>query len=342
MRKLLNTLYITDETAYLSLDGETIICKSDDKEKFRIPFANIESIFCFSFLGCSPALMGKCAKENVGLNFLTPYGRFLARVTGEVKGNVFLRKKQISLFDSNEVCLIRNCIAAKCANAAFLLKRSMRDYPELDKDMTLTECVNRQKIAATRVYEENDKDVLRGIEGDAAKAYFDVYPKLILQQCQDFAMTGRTKRPPLDRVNAMLSFLYTIYTCDFAAALEGVGLDPYIGFFHTLRPGRCSLACDLVEEARCIIERTVLSLINLRQIRAEDFTVEVSGAVLLNDEGRKKVLTKWQEKKRTNLYHPYLKQKIPYGLLPFIQASLLAKYVRGEIGEYPPFLCQIP
>ncbi len=340
MRKLLNTLYITDADTYLSLDGENLVCLKDGTETFRIPFTNIESIFCFSFLGCSPALMGKCAKENVALSFLTPYGRFLARVTGEVKGNVFLRKQQLEKFGEPEekLRLIRNTIAAKLSNTRALVKRTMRDYPETDADGKLSGYSERLKENIERLYAESDEEVLRGIEGNSAKGYFEIFDRLILKQKEDFKIYSRLKRPPLDRVNAVLSFLYTLYTLDFASALESVGLDAYIGFFHTLRPGRASLACDMVEETRAVVERLTLTMINLKVLQAEDFDVQEAGAVLLNDKGRKKVLIQWQEKKSAEFRHPVLKEKIKWGLLPFVQASLMAKYVRGEIDEYPPFL----
>lgn len=340
MRKLLNTLYITDETVFMTLDGENIVCKREGKDVFRLPFANIESIFCFSYLGCSPALMGKCAAENVALNFLSPSGRFLARVTGPVKGNVFLRKQQILKFDDNEVSLnlIRNGIAAKIHNSRFVLKRTLHDYPETDDDGTLSSCVQQLGEAIDEVYVANDSDILRGIEGNSAKVYFHVFDKLIRAQKEQFRFFERTKRPPLDRINAVLSFLYTIATCDIASALEGVGLDPYIGFFHTLRPGRCSLACDLAEEQRAVIDRLVLTMINLRIINGDDFEEQESGAVFLTADGRKKVLKEWQEKKKTEIIHPVLKEKIKLGLLPFVQANLLAKFVREELDEYPPFI----
>lgn len=339
MKKLLNTLYVTDPTAYLSLDGENLVCKKSDGT-FRLPFANIESIFCFSYAGCSPAVMGKCADENVALSFFTPGGRFLARVTCAVKGNVFLRKQQLDVFgdEARRLALIRNTVAAKLTNTRSVLRRTLRDYPDIPSAAALAACADKIAAAASRMYETSAEDEIRGMEGSAAKAYFDVFDGMILQQKDEFTVYGRTKRPPLDRVNAMLSFLYAIYTLDFASALEAAGLDPYIGFYHTLRPGRASLACDLVEEARAVVERLVLTMINLRIIRPDDFTVQATSAVLLNDGGRKKVLTRWQERKREEFRHPVLRQKIPVGLLPFVQANLLAKFVRGEMTEYPPFL----
>jgi len=339
MRKLLNTLYITNEQAYLTLDGENIVCRVNDGDNFRIPFGNIESIFCFSYLGCSPAFMGKCADTGVALNFFSPHGRFLARVIGASKGNVLLRNHQIEKFEVNKITLVQNTIAAKLNNCRTILKKALHDHPDIDAENKISAFLEYLSNAINQVYSVEDIDTIRGIEGFCAKGYFDCFNYLILQP-DDFLMQERTKRPPLDRTNALLSFLYSIYTCDCASALEGAGLDSYIGFYHALRPGRCSLACDIVEEIRCLVERAVLTLINLKIVSKKDFDIEVSGATFLNSEGRKKVLAFWQERKRTQLTHPYLKEKIPFGLLPYVQANLLAKFERGDLDEYPSFILQ--
>lgn len=340
MRKLLNTLYITKENGYLSLDGENLVLTIDGKEAIRLPFTNIESVVCMNYLGCSPALMGKCAKENVSLCFVSPGGRFLARVTGEVKGNVFLRCNQIKLTGSPEkqAEIVRNIITAKIKNTKNLILRSRRDNKEIDSDERITHTLEILDNNIAKLQEESDMDVLRGIEGQSAKAYFDIFNRLITKQKEDFIMIDRTKRPPLDRVNAVLSFLYTVCTNDIASALECVGLDPYIGVFHTLRPGRVSLACDIMEEFRAMIERLVISLINLKTLQKDDFEVQISGAVLLNNDGRKKVITAWQNKKKEIILHPYLKEKVAIGLFPYVQANLMAKYIRGEISEYPALI----
>lgn len=338
MSKLLNTLYITDENAYLSLEGETVVCRSEERGELKLPFANVESIVCFSYLGCSPALMGKCADNGIPLAFFTPHGRFLARVSGKSQGNVYTRVMQCDCFRDNQLKLIQNTVATKLSNTRFLVERSLRDHPELDSEGQINAFSQSLKEYAAEVYRECDPEVIRGIEGACAKRYFDIFDSLLLNKSRVFRINGRSKHPPLDAVNALLSFLYSMMTNDIASALEGVGLDSYIGFFHTLRPGRVSLACDLVEEMRCICERLAITLINLHMLDENDFEAEVTGAVYLNDDGRKKVLKAWQEKKRSTLVHPYLKEKIPYGLLPFVQANLLAKKVRGEIAEYPPYL----
>ena len=338
MRRLLNSLYILDETAYLTLDGENIVCRMEDKEKFRMPTANIEDIYCFSYLGCSPALLGKCMAMGININYFSPNGEFLARVSGKTRGNILLRKAQFEQFAAPDPKLMQNTAAAKLSNTRYLIKRSARDNPDLDKDNALSDCIKYLESGIDHVYSEKDRDVIMGIEGTCAKEYFGIYNRLILHQKEDFYLSGRTKRPPLDPVNAVLSFLYTVMTSMYASALEGVGLDSCYGFYHALRPGRSSLACDLVEESRCIIERLVLTMINLRKINIKDFEEQESGAVFLTKDGKKKVLTAWQEKKRTDIVHPYLNEKIPLGLLPYVQSSLLAKYIRGEIEEYPCFL----
>lgn len=338
MKKLLNTLYVTEEDAYLSLDGENIVVKMSDERVFRLPFVTIDSIYCFSYLGCSPALIGKCCQEGVAISFISPNGRFLGRVIGASRGNVILRKAQVERFAETDILLVHNTVATKLANTRAVIKRSLKDYPRLDEDGSLTGCLSKLESAISAVYNMTDKMAVLGLEGNCAKAYFDVFDRLILKQKDDFYMTFRTKRPPLDRANAVLSFLYSMYTRDYASALESVGLDSYIGFYHELRPGRSSLACDLVEETRCIVERFVLTMINLRQINADDFETQVSGAVFLTKDGMKKVLALWQDKKRSVIIHPYLKQKVQFGLIPYIQSQLLAKYIRGEINEYPTFM----
>lgn len=338
MRKLLNTIYVTNEQAYLTLDGENLVCKIDGTEKLRIPFENIENIVCFNYIGCSPALMGKCVGKTIPINFISPQGRFLAKVCGETKGNVFLRVAQIDRFRENGRELAQNVMAAKFSNTRQLIRRTLHDHEELRGDPELGRAVEVLTDAIDKVFDAQDINEIVGIEGYCAKVYFSVFDKLITNRKVPFSFEFRTKRPPLDPVNALLSFVYTLATSEYAAALETVGLDSYIGFCHTLRSGRSSLACDLVEEARCIVERFVITLLNLQIIGEGDFERQISGAVWLNDEGRKKVLSRWQEKKRLDMVHPYLKQKIPLGLLPYVQSNLLAKYVRGDIEDYPPFL----
>ncbi len=338
MRKLLNTIYITNEDAYLTLDGENLICKVENEVRLRIPFDNIENIVCFNYLGCSPALMGKCVSKTIPISFISPQGKFLAKVCGETKGNVFLRVAQIDRFRNDGLTLAQNTIAAKLVNTRQLIKRTLHDNPQLREDGEIISAMTALSEGVQQLYNTQNIEQLIGIEGNCARSYFSIFGKLITNKRVSLSFEYRSKRPPLDPVNAVLSFVYTLFTNEFAAALEAVGLDSYIGYCHTLRSGRVSLACDLIEECRCLAERFVLTLINLQIFGKDDFDRQVSGAVWLNDDGRKKVLTKWQEKKRSDYLHPYLKQKIPFGLIPYVQSNLLAKYVRGDIEEYPCFL----
>lgn len=338
MRKLLNTIYITNEQAYLSIDGENLVCKIDGTTKLRIPFDNVENIVCFNYMGCSPALMGKCVEKTIPINFVSPQGKFLAKICGETKGNVFLRVSQIEKFQHNAVELTANTMAAKFSNTRQLLKRTLHDNVTLRQDREITDTLETLMSGIEKVSKAENVEEIIGIEGNCAQKYFSVFNKLITVENSPFKFSTRTKRPPLDPVNAMLSLVYTLMTAECAAALETVGLDSYIGFCHKLKSGRNSLACDLVEEFRCIVERFVLSTINLKIVSEKDFDKQISGAVWLNDAGRKKVLARWQEKKRSDIVHPYLKQKIPLGLLPYVQSNLMAKYVRGEIESYLPYL----
>ena len=338
MRKLLNTIYITNENMYLTLDGENLVCKLDGEIKLRIPFDNIENIVCFNYMGCSPALMGKCVNKLIPINFVSPQGKFLAKVCGETKGNVFLRVRQIDKFRENALLLTQNTMAAKFSNTRQVIKRTLHDNSHLREDRQINEVLNVLSEGIEKVFSVGSVEEIIGIEGNCAQNYFSIFNKLITNTKVQFTFELRTKRPPLDPVNALLSFVYTLSASEYASALETVGLDSYIGFCHALRSGRTSLAYDLVEEARCLAERFVLSILNLQIIGDRDFERHISGAVWLNDEGRKKVLTRWQERKRSDMQHPYLKQKIPIGLFPYFQSNLLAKYVRGDIEEYPPFL----
>lgn len=338
MRKLLNTIYITNEQTYLCLDGENLVCKVDDEVKFRIPFDNVENIVCFSYLGCSPAVMGKCVSKQIPINFMSPSGRFLAKVCGETKGNVFLRVAQLDKFRESSLILTQNTLAAKFSNSIRVIKRTLHDNPALRDDKDIAQAVDALSDGCELIYQTQNIESALGIEGNCAKAYFSVFGKLITNPKSGFTFEYRSKRPPLDEVNAVLSFVYTLLTNETASALETVGLDSYIGYCHALRSGRSSLACDMVEELRCLAERFVLTLINLQIITDKDFEQQISGAVWLNEQGRKKVLTHWQEKKRTDFAHPYLKQKIPFGLISYVQSNLFAKYVRGELEEYPCFI----
>ncbi|MDO4565558.1 MAG: type I-C CRISPR-associated endonuclease Cas1c [Clostridia bacterium] len=341
MRKLLNTLFVTSENAYLTLDGENVVVKNANVEIARFPLHNFEGIISFSYAGASPSLMGALAKHGINLCFCTPNGRFLARTTANSNGNVLLRRKQYRIADdeaqSREIA--RNMIFAKVHNCRWSVDRTARDHAiRVDVDKILAA---GQKLSGMlpMIKYASSLDSLRGMEGEAATVYFGVFNEMILSNKDAFFYKGRSRRPPLDKLNALLSFAYAMLARDCSSALESVGLDPYVGFLHTDRPGRVSLALDLMEEFRpCMADRFVLTLINNRIIKAQDFSDEAGGAVNLADEGRKRFLTEWQERKRDVITHPYLKEKIPWGLAPHMQALLLARYIRGDIDGYPPFL----
>lgn len=341
MQKLLNTLFITSENAYLSLDGETVCVEIQGKKAGQFPLHTFESIVCFSYYGATPALMGACAERGIHLSFFYPAGKFLCRVTGESRGNVLLRKQQYRISDNeHDSCLIaRNAILGKVFNCRWSIDRTLRDHELRVDTEKCKQAIGFLTNAMDKIRGEENLDKLRGLEGEAATVYFGVFDDLILNQKQDFYFRGRSKRPPQDFMNAMLSFGYTLLANDCAGALEGVGLDAYVGFMHRDRPGRKSLALDLMEELRpIVVDRFVLTLVNNRQMRREHFILSESGAERFTDEGRKKFLSAWQERKREQLTHPYLKEKIYWGLVPHIQALLLARHIRGDVDGYPPFL----
>jgi len=341
MRKLLNTLYVTSSDSYLSLDGENIVILKNDIEAARIPLHNLESIVTFGYTGASPALMGACSRKNIALSFMTQSGRFLARIVGEYRGNVTLRKAQYRISDNEiqSMLIARNIIIGKVFNTRWVIERATRDY-SLRLDVDKLKRVSRfMADTLQRIRTCNNLEQLRGFEGETASQYFSVFDDLILQNKEHFFFKVRSKRPPLDNVNAMLSFTYTLLANDVASALETVGLDPYVGFLHRDRPGRISLALDLMEELRTVYaDRFVLSLINRRIVDANGFTKKENGTVVMNENTRKNLLTAWQEKKRERITHPFLEEKIEWGLVPYAQAMLLARFIRGDLDEYPPFL----
>lgn len=338
MRKLLNTLYVTTPESYLSKDGMNVVISLNQQEVFRIPIINIEAIVTFGYMGASPGLMKLCTDNGVSLTFLSPNGRFVSRVQGQTKGNVLLRKAQYRLADDQTWSLhfAQLMVAGKIQNYRNVLRRYLRDYGENSEVLAAVNALDIQKRDALRA---KDRAELMGIEGMAANQYFAVFPHLILQQKDEFPFNVRNRRPPKDAVNAMLSLAYTLLANDTAAALETVGLDPYVGFFHTLRPGRTSLALDVMEELRAYLgDRFVLSLINRKQVAADDFLYQGEKGVVLTDKGRRTFLTAWQNRKKEEIIHPYLNEKMPVGLLPYVQAMLLARYVRNDIDDYPVFL----
>lgn len=338
MKKLLNTLYVTTPESYLSKDGLNVVISVNQKEIFRIPIVNIEGIVTFGYMGASPGLMKLCAEYNVSLCFLSPHGKFIGRFQGPIKGNVLLRTKQWD-FTKNEKFALevsKLFIAGKIQNYRNILARFLRDNGNNEK---VKEVVGQLKYCKQKALASADLDSLRGVEGDAANRYFEVFSQLILHQKDDFIFTGRNRRPPKDAVNALLSFVYTLIASDMASALETVGLDPYIGFLHTLRPGRASLALDMMEELRAYLgDRLILSLINRKQLTIRDFIRQGEDGVVMTDNGRKIILTAWQSRKKETIIHPYLGEKIPIGLLPYAQAMLFARFIRGDLDNYPVFL----
>ena len=338
MRKLLNTLYVTTPEAYLSKDGLNAVVSVDKEELLRIPIMNVESIVTFGYMGASPGLMKLCMDNNVAISFMTPQGRFICRVQGSTRGNVLLRKKQYSLSEDENVALhlAKLFILGKVFNTRSILQRYIRDN---GADEEVEHVVKQLEWRKKRIMQAENMEILRGEEGNAANNYFEVFSHLILHQKEDFPFSGRNRRPPKDEVNAMLSFVYTLIANDVAAALESVGLDPYVGFMHTIRPGRTSLALDMMEELRAYLgDRLVLSMINRKQVTKKDFIRQGDDSFVMTDECRKELLTTWQKRKKEIIEHPYLKEKIPIGLLPYVQSMLLARFLREDLDDYPVFL----
>ena len=341
MRHLLNTLFITSEDIYLSLDGENVVANRDGQAVARYPLHTLSGILSFSYSGASPALMGACAQREIGLTFCTPRGKFLARVSGESSGNVLLRRMQYRMADDPaQSCLIaRNMIFGKVYNTRWSMERTQRDHGLRIDGAALSGASRVLKDLLPLINAETSLDSLRGLEGAGASAYFQVLDHMILNDKETFSFQGRTRRPPLDPFNALLSFSYSLLANDCASALESVGLDSYVGFLHRDRPGRTSLALDLMEELRpCLADRFVLTLVNNRVVNAGSFQYREGGAVLMRDDARRIFLRAWQERKRKTITHPYLGEKLPWGLVPYIQALLLARYIRGDLDAYPPFL----
>lgn len=342
MRRQLNTLYVTTDGAWLRKDGANILVEVDRQERARFPVHMLESLICIGRVGISPQLMGFCAERGITMSHFTANGRFLARIEGAVSGNVLLRRAQYRRGDDagGSASIVRNLLAGKIHNQRAVLARGWRDHGErLPQKAAFQHALKRLKRIPQRLMLETDMDVLRGLEGEAAQVYFGVFDQLIRVEVQSLRFGGRSRRPPLDPFNALLSFLYTLLTHDCRSALEGVGLDPAVGFLHRDRPGRPSLALDLAEEFRPLLgERIALSMINRRQLTERDFLFFESGAVQLKDEARKAVLTAYQERKQEQVQHEFLGEKAEIGLLPHLQAQLLARHLRGDLDGYPPYL----
>lgn len=341
MKKHLNTLFVTTQGAYLAKEGETIAVKVEGEVRLRLPVHTIGGIVCFGNVSCSPFLMGFCAENGVGVSFLTENGRFMARVQGPVSGNVLLRREQYRRADDPEksVNVARAVLTGKVANSRTVLQRALRDHADKMAAEEVSFAVKRLSNYLHLLNQDQTLDALRGCEGDAAHIYFSVFDHLIVAQKEDFSFQERNRRPPLDNVNALLSFIYTLLVHDIRSALETVGLDPAVGFLHRDRPGRPSLALDLMEEFRPFLaDRLALSLINRQQVQGKDFQKSEAGAVLMTDETRKTLLVAYQERKQEEIFHPFLDEKVTIGLLFHTQALLMARYLRGDLDGYPPFI----
>lgn len=341
MKKLLNTLYVTTEGASLRKDGENVVAEVEGEEKARVPFHMLTSVVTFGAIYLSPPLIQACAAAGISLVLLDRNGRFQARVEGPIAGNVLLRRAQYRISDAPEE-IVRSLVIGKVSNQRSVLMRMLRDYGNeveeqvakavLDVAERLARIIRRVQLS------DGTLDSLRGSEGEAANLYFSVFDHLIRSPDREMRWRGRSRRPPLDPVNALLSFLYTLLTHDCRTAAEAVGLDPAVGFLHRDRPGRPSLALDLMEELRPVLaDRLALSLINRRQLRAQDFTTRDGGAVVMSDEARKTVLAAWQERKKEERIHDFLEEKAPLGLVPYLQAQMLARHLRGDLDAYPPW-----
>lgn len=342
MKQLRNTLYVTLENSWVHKDGETITIHKDRSKVGQYPIHQIEELICFGFgISVSPQLTEHCAKNGVTISYLDGKGKFLARMQGPMHGNVLLRRAQYRVSDQQDsaLAIARCCISAKIQNQRNVLLRHLRNHPDGDGVSLIRASLKRMETSLIHARRCTSVDSLRGIEGDAAEDYFSVLDQMILTPGPEFRFTSRSRRPPMDRVNALLSYAYSLLALDMRSALEAVGLDPYVGYLHVERPGRPSLALDIMEEFRApIADRLVLSLINLRQVSASGFRIHPSGEVEMNDETRKIFLNTWQKRKRDEVFHPFLEETMPTGLLYLVQARLLARHIRGELDYYPAYL----
>lgn len=340
MKKLLNTLYVTSQGAYLNKEGETITVNVEREVRLRLPIHTLAGVVCFGNVMMSPFLMGFCAERGVRISFLTEYGKFLARIEGPVSGNVLLRREQYRWADDPDKSteIARAVVMAKVANCRTSLQRVLRDHSDIDGGTAVKIAVNAHESSLSMLMKTTVLDSVRGVEGDAARQYFSVFDHLIVAQKEDFFFRERSRRPPLDKMNALLSFLYTLLMHDVRSALETVGLDPGVGFLHRDRPGRPGLALDMMEELRPVLaDRLALSLVNRLQIKGKGFTTTETGAVKMDDGTRKELLVAYQKRKQEELMHPFINEKVALGMLPFVQAMLLSRYLRGDLDGYPPF-----
>jgi len=341
MKRLLNTLFVTTQGTYLARDGENILVRVERQTRLRLPVHNLGGVTCFGRVMCSPPMLGLCGERGVHVTFLSAYGKFLARMVGPVSGNVLLRREQYRRADDPTASaeLARAMITGKLANARTVLQRGIRDRPDSPGAEALRRAANETGNSIDALKAGISLDAVRGHEGDGSRVYFAAVNHLLSDGLADFEFRGRSRRPPLDNMNSLLSFLYSLLASEMSSALQGVGLDPAVGFLHRDRPGRPSLALDLMEELRPVFaDRLALSLVNRKQVSAGGFTRHDSGAIVMDDDTRKTVLTAWQQRKQEEIMHPFINEKIPWGLIPHVQALLLARCLRGDLDGYPPFI----
>lgn len=340
-KELLNTLFVTTQGAYVHLDNETFRVEVEDETKLRVPVHHLGSVVCFGRVNVSPAAMARCAEDQRDLVFLSRGGRFRAKVIGPTSGNVLLRLAQFRAHEDPDqaVAIARNIVAAKVQNARLLLMREARQTENEEAEQSLRDAAKKMALDIEALPKAEDLETVRGFEGHAAAVYFSAFNRMLRTSDESFNFDGRNRRPPKDRVNALLSFLYSLIRVECQAACEGVGLDPQLGFLHAVRPGRPSLALDLLEEFRApIADRLAMTLINRRQLSPRHFHDSAGGGVSLNDDGRRTVLSAYQKRKAEEIRHPVAQSKTPIGILPYLQARLMARHLRGDLEHYPPFM----
>ncbi|MCH4170907.1 MAG: type I-C CRISPR-associated endonuclease Cas1c [Lactobacillus sp.] len=341
MKYLKNTLFVMQPEAYLGLEGGNVVAYIDHEAKKKVPLLNFQDIITFGRAGASPALINECLTNQIGITFMSPTGQFMGRVTGAKNGNVLLRKKQFTIAEDPQAAfeIAKNIILAKVFNQRWCLERTIRDHSLSVNVEAIKQVITYLKTTLVTIQEATSFEILLGLEGNAAQAYFSVFNEMILQQNKDFNFAGRSRRPPLDRVNALMSFAYTLLAQECASAAEAAGLDTYVGFLHQDRPGRTSLGLDLMEELRSVYaDRFVLKMINKRMLLKKSFKIQENKAVSLTDEGRKIFISAWQNRKKEKITHPFLDEKMMWGQVPLTQAMLLARYLRGDLDGYPAFL----
>jgi CRISPR-associated protein Cas1 len=341
MPELLNTLYVQTQGAFLSLEHDTVNIKVENETKLRVPLLRLQGIVVFGRVMLTPYLIQRCGEDGRSLVWMTGHGRFRGRLAGPTQGNVLLRRAQHEALSNCDQPrrIARQVVAGKIQNSRNQIMRSGRDSKEAADKATLSEAAERLAGVLLRLKEAQDLNEVRGAEGEAARAYFNVFNQMLRIDEEAFRFRKRSRRPPRDPTNSVLSFLYALLSAECASALEGVGLDPQVGYLHALRPGRPALALDLMEELRSpLADRLALTLINRRQLQAKHFEDKDGGAVYLSEDGRRKVLVAYQKRKEAEVEHRVLQRKLPFGLVPHVQATLMARHLRGDLEVYPPFI----